>query len=193
MYVIFMPRLIVFNHVSVDGYFTDASGEMTFAHPAEPDPDFDAFTASNARGEGCLVFGRKTYEMMASFWPSPAAKARMAVVAERMNHGRKLVFSRTLKTADWTNTELVTADPVKEIARRRKATGPDMVVLGSGEIVSQLAGAGLVDEFQMIVAPVALGSGRTLFEGLEEPLRLKKEAERGFKNGRVFIRYTPLR
>jgi dihydrofolate reductase len=89
-----MPRLIVSNSVSLDGYFTDKNGDMSWAH--KNDPEFNAFSSENAKGGGTLLFGRITYEMMASFWPSPAAKEQMPAVAVGMNNLPKVVFSRTL-------------------------------------------------------------------------------------------------
>src|SRR3972149_10430298 len=105
-----MRRLIVFNHVSLDGYFTDANGDMRFAHSDKPDAEWDAFVAGNASGGGILLFGRITYELMASYWPTPAAAENMPVVAERMNNLPKVVFSRTLDQVSWNNTKLVKDD-----------------------------------------------------------------------------------
>ena len=91
-----MPKLGVFNSVSLDGYFTDATGDMSWAHNAKPDPDWDAFTIGNARGGGVLLFGRVTYDLMMRYWPTPLAIEQMPTVAERMNKLPKVVFSRTL-------------------------------------------------------------------------------------------------
>jgi dihydrofolate reductase len=162
-----MTRLMVFNSVTLDGYFTDAKGDMSWAHAGGDDPEWQAFVAGNASGgQGALVFGRRTYEMMAGFWPTDAARAQMPEVAEGMNSMPKVVFSRTMARADWVNTRLVTTDPAAEIRRLKKEGGPDMVVLGSGTIVAQLTEAGLVDEYQMVVCPVVLGAGRTMFDGV---------------------------
>src|SRR4051812_12305715 len=102
-----MRKLAVFNHVSLDGYFVDMHGDMSWAHQHAPDQEWDAFVAENARGGGALVFGRVTYELMASFWPTPAALEQLPAVAERMNAMPKVVFSRTLEQASWNNTTLL--------------------------------------------------------------------------------------
>ena len=99
-----MRRLIAFEQVSLDGYFVDANGDMSWAH--KQDPEWNEFAAGNAKGDGSLVFGRVTYDMMASFWPSPAALERMPAVAEGMNNLPKVVFSRTLDKVSWKNTRL---------------------------------------------------------------------------------------
>ena len=184
-----MQKLIVFNSTSVDGYFVDAKGDMGFAHNARPDGEWDDFVTGNASGGGTLVFGRVTYEMMASVWPTPAAAERMPVVAERMNALPKIVFSRTLDRASWNNTTLVKGDLAGEIRRLKGGSGPGMVILGSGSLVRQLAGHGLIDEYQIRVIPVVLGKGRTLFEGLADRLPLRLARTRAFNNGNVVLWY----
>jgi dihydrofolate reductase len=89
-----MRRLSVFNQVSIDGYFTDANGDMSWAH--KRDAEWTSFGAENASGGGVLVFGRITYDLMASFWPTPQAFEVNPVVAERMNNLPKIVCSRTM-------------------------------------------------------------------------------------------------
>jgi dihydrofolate reductase len=178
----------VFNHVSLDGYFTDQNGDMSWAHRGD-DPEWNAFAAENAKGEGVMLFGRVTYEMMASYWPTPAALEQYPIVAERMNNGPKVVFSRTLDKATWKNTKLVKSDPAGEVRKMKKAPGGDMVIMGSGTIVSQLAQAGLIDEYQIVVDPIVLGQGRTLFEGVKNKVNLKRTKSRAFGNGNVFVCY----
>jgi dihydrofolate reductase len=87
-----MRKLVVFNHVSLDGYFTDENGDMSFARQDNPEAEWDAFVAGNASGGGMLLFGRITYELMASSWPTPFAAKHMPVVAERMNNLPKVVL-----------------------------------------------------------------------------------------------------
>ena len=187
-----MRKLVAFNSTSLDGYFTDANGDMSFAHHIEGDAEWDAFVAGNASGGGVLLFGRKTYELMASFWPTPAAAQMMPVVAERMNNLPKVVFSRTLDKATWTNTKLVKEDLVGAVRKMKAEPGEDMAILGSGSIVSQLAPHGLIDEYQIVVIPVVLGKGRTLFEGVQDKVPLKLTKTRAFRNGNVLLCYEPI-
>jgi dihydrofolate reductase len=187
-----MRKLIVFNHVSLDGYFTDAKGDMSFARNDNPDAEWDAFVASNASGGGMLLFGRITYELMANFWPTPFAAESMPLVAQQMNKLPKVVFSRTLDKASWNNTKLVKGDLTGEIRRMKKEPGEDMVIFGSGSIVSQLAQEGLIDEYQVVVDPVALGKGRTMFDGIQEKLPLRLKKTRTFGNGNVLLCYEPM-
>ena len=184
-----MRRLVVFNSVTLDGYFTDANGDMSWAH--KNDPEWNAFVSENAEGGGTLLFGRKTYEMMASFWPTPAAMGSMPEVAEGMNNLPKVVFSRTMDQASWKNTKLVKSGMVEEVKKMKNESGEDMVILGSGTIVSQLSEHRLIDEYQIIVNPIVLGKGRTMFEGMKEPLTLKRTKARNFENGNVLVCYEP--
>lgn len=184
-----MRKLNVFNSISLDGYFTDGNNDMSWAH--KDDPEWQSFTAENASGGGVLLFGRVTYQMMAGFWPTPQAARQFPVVAERMNSLPKVVFSRTLDRADWKNTELVKGDIVARVRRMKEESGPGLVIMGSGTIVSQLTQARLIDGYQFVVNPIVLGSGRTLFEGVKEKLGLKLQRTRPFGNGNVVMWYQP--
>ena len=187
-----MRKLIVFNHVSLDGYFVDANGGMSWAKTDHKDAEWNAFVAENAKGDGPLLFGRVTYELMASYWPTPIADQHDPIVAERMNKLPKVVFSRTLDKASWNNTKLVKGDLATEIRKMKKEPGEDMAILGSGSIVSQLAQVGLIDEYQMVVDPIVLGKGRTMFDGVKDQLKLKLTKTRAFGNGNVFLCYEPM-
>ncbi len=185
-----MRKLLVFDQVSLDGYFVDASGDMSWAKEGNDD-EFQAFVEGNASGEAVLLFGRITYELMAGFWPTAEARRAMPAVAERMNAAQKVVFSRTLSRATWPNTRLVRGDAVAELRRMKAEPGPDLVILGSGSLVAQLAPTGLLDELQLVVSPLALGAGRTLFQGVKEPVRLELSRSRVFRNGKVLLVYAP--
>lgn len=186
-----MRKLIVFNSVTLDGYFSDKNNDMSWAH--KNDPEWNAFVAENAKGGGTLLFGRITYELMASFWPTPAAMQMMPDVAKGMNALPKVVFSRTLDEASWNNTRLVKSGLVEEVRKMKNESGEGMVILGSGSIVSQLSENRLIDEYQMVVNPIVLGQGRTMFEGLTEKLTLKRTRMRSFENGNVLLCYEPLK
>jgi dihydrofolate reductase len=184
-----MRKLIVFNSISLDGYFVDPKGDMSWAHNSSP--EFDAFVEENAKGGGVLLFGRKTYDLMASFWPTSMAAQAYPVVAERMNNLPKVVFSRTMDKPQWNNTRVVKGDIVAATRKMKQESEAGMAIMGSGSIVSQLVQEGLIDEYQVVVIPVILGSGRTMFEGVKERLRLKLIKSRIFGNGNVFLCYEP--
>jgi dihydrofolate reductase len=184
-----MRKLLVFNNVTLDGYFTDKKNDMSWAHTN--DPEWNDFAAENAKGGGVLLFGRVTYEMMASFWPTPQATEMMPEVAEGMNNAQKVVFSRTLNEASWKNTRLVKNGLVEQVRKMKDEPGENMVILGSGTIVSQLSAERLIDEYQLVFHPIVLGAGRTLFDGLKEKMKLKRTNMRTFKNGNVVLSYEP--
>ncbi len=187
-----MRKLVVFNQVTLDGYFTGMNGDISWAHKDNQDAEWNAFVADNANAGGLLLFGRITYELMASYWPTPDAIKNDPVVAEAMNNLPKVVFSRTLKKASWNNTKLVKDDMPAQIRKMKKEPGKDMAILGSGSIVSQLAQEGLIDEYQIVVNPVILGNGRTMFDGVKEKLTLKLTKKRTFVNGNVLLCYETM-
>jgi dihydrofolate reductase len=186
------PRtLAAFMQISLDGYYCDPRGDMSFAHKPPDDAEWHEFVTGNASDGGMLLFGRTTFDIMAAWWPTPMAAQVMPEVAARMNAMPKLVFSRTLTSADWSNTTLVKDDLVGTVRRMKGETGPDVAILGSGSIVRQLADAGLIDTFQVVVNPVALGSGKSLFSGLTRQLALVLTNTRVFGNGSVVLWYAP--
>lgn len=188
-----MRKLTVFNHVSLDGYFTDSNNDMSWAHVRDgEDPEWSAFVRQNARSGGELVFGRVTYQMMAGYWPTPLAAKNDSELAASMNQLPKVVFSRTLERVDWSNSRQVQGSPPEEVRRLKQSSGPELVIFGSGTIIAQLAPHdGLIDAYQIVVNPVVLGSGRTMFEGAPRKLDLKQTGTRAFRNGKVLLTYEP--
>jgi dihydrofolate reductase len=184
-----MRRITVFNSISLDGYFTDVNSDMSWAH--KNDSEWNEFVAGNAKGgsEGLFLFGRVTYQMMANWWPTEQAKQLMPEVANTMNSCQKVVLSRTLEEATWSNTRLVKDNLVEEVQKLKSGSGEDIVVFGSGTIVSQLTEARLIDEYQLVIVPIVLGNGRTMFEGVKERVQLKRTRARTFDNGNVFACY----
>jgi len=104
-----MQRLVVFNLVTLDGYFAGQNGDISWH---QVDDEFQEFAETNSNSGSTLLFGRVTYELMASYWSSPEALKNDAVVAKGMNSASKIVFSRILKKADWANTRLVDLTPI---------------------------------------------------------------------------------
>jgi len=185
-----MRKLLVFNSVTVDGYFTDKNNDMSWAH-RQSDLEWDEFVAGNARSGGELLFGRVTYEMMASFWPTPAAAQQFPEVAAGMNNSPKVVFSRSLDSVSWQNTRLMKGNLADEVRKLKDEPGDHLVIMGSGSIISQLALENVIDEYQLVVNPIVLGTGRTIFEGIKEKLKLKLTSSREFSNGNVLLCYRP--
>jgi len=158
-----MRRLVVFNMMSLDGFIADSRGDMSWAR--RHDEEWNSFVAGNASGEAVLVFGRVTYEMMAGYWPTPLAMENAPTVAKRMN------------------------ELVGEMKRLKAEPGADMVILGSASIVRQLTDARLIDEYQIALSPIALGSGKSMFSQLADRANLTLGSARTFRNGYVFLSY----
>ncbi len=185
-----MQKLSVFNQISIDGYFKTPDGDVGWTHTGNDDDEFNSWVAGNATGGGSLLFGRVTYEMMASFWPTEMAAKQMPIVAKQMNALPKIVFSKTMREAKWQNTKLLDGDLATEVRKLKNESTAPLTILGSGSIVAQLARAGLVDEFQILVIPVILGAGTTMFAGVDRrTMRLTKS--RTFKNGKAYLVYEP--
>ncbi|MDQ6611780.1 MAG: dihydrofolate reductase family protein [Gemmatimonadota bacterium] len=185
-----MARLSVFNTVSLDGYFTDAANDMSWAHADSNDAEWNAFVQGNASsGNSTLVYGRVTYEMMAGYWPSPMAAKAMPELAQRMNGLPKIVFSNSLVNATWANTTLIGGEAVEQMAEMKSGAGPNMTILGSGKLIASFAQAGLIDAYQLVVKPVVLGRGRTIFEGVTGRPTFAPTASRTFGNGNVLLTY----
>jgi dihydrofolate reductase len=181
-----MKKLRVFESISIDGYFTDRDGDMSWAHAGQDDPEFAAWVGGNAGGGGELVFGRVTYQQMEAFWPTPLAAKQMPVVAKGMNASKKYVASRTLKPT-WKNTQLLKGDLVEAVRALKAGDGPGITVLGSGNVAAQLGEAGLVDEYQFVIIPIALGAGRTVFTAGRN---LRLVDQRVFRCGNVVVTYA---
>ncbi|HEY5338479.1 MAG TPA: dihydrofolate reductase family protein [Rhizomicrobium sp.] len=184
-----MRKLTAFINVSLDGYYADAKGDMRWAH--KEDAEWNAFAAENAKGGGEMVFGRITYDLMASYWPTPLAMQQNPVVAERMNAMQKTVFSNTLEKSAWSKTRVAKGNIFTGARMLKQAPGEDMAILGSGSIVSQLTEAGLIDELQIAIHPLVIGGGKRLFDGVKKMFALKRMKSRAFQNGVIVAWYAP--
>ncbi|HEX3002251.1 MAG TPA: dihydrofolate reductase family protein, partial [Methanoregula sp.] len=150
-----MRAIIAQEMVSLDGFFAGPKGEIDWF---VWDDSLKDVSISILGRVDTLLFGRTTYEMMAGYWPT--ATADDPLITRSMNALRKIVFSATLKKADWNNTRIVNRIDPEEIARMKEQPGRDMVLFGSGIIVSTLTRLGLIDEYRLIVNPVILGTGK---------------------------------
>jgi dihydrofolate reductase len=177
-------KLSVFNFVTINGLFKGPNNDISWAHEAQE----HGYAADMLQSRGTLLFGRVTYELMSQYWPTPQAFKDVPAVANGMNDAEKIVFSKTLKKADWKNTTIV-RDHIEDEVKKMKAAGKNMTLLGSGSIVTLFANHGLIDEYQLMVHPVALGDGTPFLKGLERRLDLKLASTRDFKSGTHLLVY----
>lgn len=181
-----MRKVSMFNNVTLDGFFEGLGHDISWARH---DPDSRSFAEEQINQPGTILFGRITYELMASTWPTAGAIQSNPLVAGFMNNSSKVVFSNTLARADWQNTRLVRGDAAEEVAKLKNQNGSDMIIFGSGKLVSSLAKKNLIDEYQFMVNPVSIGRGTTLFAGLDTLIELEFVSSRELKNGNVLLVY----
>ena len=182
-----MARLGSFLFVTLNGYFEGPGHDISW-HPH--DAESDQYSNEGLSSGSTLLFGRVTYELMAGFWPTAAAAEMYPEVASGMNAADKIVFSRTMKEANWENCRVV-SDLMGEVRKLKGSSAKPMTILGSGSIVAQLAEQGLIDEYQFMLDPVVLGSGTPVFKDVPRTLRLRLASVRPFKNGSVLLTYEP--
>lgn len=196
-----MRRIVAFDRVSADGYFAAPDGNLDWVVPEE---ELDRSAAGNLGGGDTILFGRRTYEMFESFWPhalddSPTAEdphaagrrsPEMRAMAVWINEATKIVFSRTRQDVTWTNSRLVREFDPREIEALKSQPGKDIMIFGSGSIVSLLTEHGLIDEYWLVVSPLLLGTGRPLVSGVPVRTRLDLLEARTYPSGNVGLRYT---
>jgi dihydrofolate reductase len=184
-----MRKVIASEMISLDGFFAGPKGDLSW-HVV--DEEYRRFAVDLLNSADMLVFGRVTYELMVSYWPTETAVRDDPVVAEKMNTLPKIVFSRTISNVawgKWGNARLAKEDLREAIAALKQEPGKDLLVLGSGQIVSALARAGLLDEYWLFVAPVVLGSGKPFFQDAHERVRFKLIETQQLRSGVVLLRY----
>lgn len=181
-----MATVSVFNFISIDGYYKDLNEDISWHKHGEEE---GKYSADSLKAGNILLFGRKTFELMRNFWPTAAAAEAMPEVASGMNNAEKIVFSTTLKQAEWENTSIISENILEEVSKLKQRSEKDLSVLGSGSIVTQLAAAGLVDKYEIMIDPVALGAGTPIFKGIPFPLDLKLRETRSFRSGVVLLTY----
>jgi dihydrofolate reductase len=181
-------KLFSFMVMTLDGYYEGPNGEFDWPNV---DDEFNEFAISQLNDIDTLVFGRVTYEGMAGYWPTPAALEDDPAVAGRMNGIPKIVFSTTLDKADWENTRLIKGDVSDAISELKQQSGKDLAVFGSPNLTVSLLEQGLVDELRVMVNPILLGAGKSLFRGLKDRVPLKLQETTTFSSGNVLLYYRP--
>jgi dihydrofolate reductase len=197
-----MRKIVVFDRVTADGYFSGPEGNLDWV---VPDAEIDKLGGDAVPGSGnVLLFGRRTYQMFESFWPhvlkdSPEApdphvpgrqSAAMKNMAVWIHEATKIVFSKSLAEVTWHNSRLVRDIVPAEIDAIKNAPGGDIMIFGSGEVVSRLTALGLIDEYQLIVGPLLLGAGKPLVSGVTTRVPLDLLEVKRYDSGNVMLRYA---
>lgn len=176
--------------ITLDGFFEGPNRELDWHNV---DDKFNEYAIGLLNNVDVLLFGRVTYQLMAGYWPTPAATANDPVIADRMNNLPKIVFSRTLEKAEWQNTRLIKGNIAEEISKLKQQPGKDMAMFGSSDLALTFIQLGLIDEYRIIVNPVVLGNGKHLFKGIKDRLNLKLIKTKTFSSGNVLLCYEPVR
>jgi dihydrofolate reductase len=182
-----MRRIYLFMMVSLDGYFEGEGHDLSW-HTV--DDEFNEFVHGQLRDTGAILFGKRTYQMMAAFWPTLQGQAVDKETADAMNAVPKYVASHEPFETKWNNTTVLSGDVAGEVSKLKSESGKDVAILGSNMLCVSLMEKGLVDEFRVMVNPRAIIKGTPLFAGLERPMRFKLLDSRIFKGGNVLNRYA---
>jgi len=172
--------------MTLDGFFEGPKQQLDWHNV---DKEFHEFAANQLNTVDTLLFGRITYQMMASFWPT--AIESDPIIANKMNSLSKLVVSRTLSTVEWNNSRLLKGNLAEEISKLKRQPGKDIALLGSAVVLSTLMEADLIDEHRIMINPIVLGDGNPLFKKMERKHKLKLLRTRTFKSGNVLLFYQP--
>jgi dihydrofolate reductase len=180
-----MRRLILQMQMTLDGFIGGPNGEVDWAFPGFND-EYAAWGAAELWNASVHLMGRVTYDEMAAHWPTSTEP-----YAAPMNEIPKIVFSRALKRADWPETRIVATDPCTEITRLKRDDGKPLLAHGGAQIARTLIRSGQIDIYRLIVHPVVLGNGRSLFDEIEAPFRLRLTDLRKFGTGVVAKTFVP--
>jgi len=192
-----MRKLVVVEFLSLDGVY-QAPG-----HPEE-DPEggfkhggWQMQYGDETLGEAAMrgmaesdaqLFGRKTYQIMAAYWPNAPADDPFA---KHLNNVQKYVVSKTLDTADWQPTTVLKGNLAEEITALKDQPGKNITVLGSGKLLHSLLANGLVDELMLAIYPIVLGSGKRLFPDSDEVRKLRLLDSKPTSTGGLLATYAP--
>ena len=182
-----MRKIIFGINITIDGYADHTAGIA--------DDELHKFFADFLGDVGIVLMGRKTYEMMASYWPhareDPESTKSEIEFADRYNSIEKVVFSKSLNKVDWNNTTLNKGNLINEVKKMKGQNGKS-ISAGSLSIAAALMEEDLIDEHWILVHPVVLGNGKKLFEGLNKSSRLKLVETKNFKSGVVCLHYQKM-
>jgi dihydrofolate reductase len=186
-----MRKIVLLNHVSLDGFMAGNYGEMDLIQFDEEVADYVGQITAHA---DTAVYGRKTFQMMESYWPtaaeSPNASKHEVEHGAWVNKALKIVFSKSLKTSGWRNTKIISGDVAEEISALVKQPGKNILLIGSASISHIFMQHDLIDEFWINVNPVLVGSGLPLFSKIPGMLKLKLVRSTAFKCGVIGLQYV---
>jgi len=190
-----MRKVIALMHISLDGFASTLAGEFDWV--AYDEGIAKDVQASLIDKVDTAIYGRKTYQGMYGYWPTvlsnPESSEGDMRHAQWVENVQKIVFSTTLDKAEWNNTRLIKENLAEEVTKLKQQPGKNMMVFGSPLLVHAFAKAGLIDEYQLTISPVVLGSGVPLFDGTSGRVNLKLLQSKSYDSGLVAVHYEVVR
>lgn len=186
-----MAKLFLFMMVSLDGYFEGKNHDLSWHNV---DDEFNDFAARQMQEIGAIFLGHRTYDLMHTYWPTEKPSDKNdAIVAHQMNTLPKYVFSHTLEKVDeeenWKNVQVITSGIAQKVRDIKGKSQKNIAVLGSSNLCVSLLEEGLLDELRIMVSPIVIGQGTTLFAGMKEKVKFQLTHTRQFANGNVLLTY----
>jgi dihydrofolate reductase len=182
--------MIVSDHVTLDGFLSGPDDEMDLFRWNE---ETERYAKGLLKSIDTIVFGRVTFELMARYWPTPESAGEDATIRDFMNNTEKVVFSTTLKEVEWNNTKIISDVSTETEMKLKDQPRKDIVIYGSGNLVGELAGLDLIDDYRLFVNPVILGLGKPAFGDNTKTLEFELVETTAFTNGVVVLHYLPAR
>lgn len=188
-----MKKIVLFQHISLDGFVAGLNGEMNWIHV---DEEIFDYVGDSIKASDTAIYGRVTYEMMEGYWPTaadqPNASKHDIEHARWYKHVSKVVLSRSMKGRDIPNTKIISDDISGQVMQLKHGEGPDMIIFGSPSAAHSLMQEGLIDKFWFFVNPVLLGKGVPAFKNIEHLTQLQLTNNKTFSSGVVCLSYSKL-
>jgi len=191
-----MRKLILFMHLSLDGFVCGPNGELDWA--TMKDDDMGKYLIGDLLATvDTLLAGRNLFQGFQSYWPAQINvkenPKELIEFAKWMDDAPKFVYSNTLKETDWKNSTIISGDLKTAVDNIKQMPGGDIVVFGGAQMSSSLANHGLIDEYRFKLEPVVIGEGKPLFTDFKEKMKLKLIKAKTFKEGVQGLYYRPVK
>jgi dihydrofolate reductase len=183
-----MRKIVLFNLMTLDGYFEGENADISWHNV---DQEFNDFAIAQLKTADMLLFGRKTYELMAAYWPTEEGIKDNPVIADLMNQIDKIVFSKSLEKAHWDHARVISEGLLDEVKKLKSIPGKDVFIFGSADLSSTLIDHDLIDEFRIMINPLILGNGTPMFQNITTKIDLQLLKTKVFGNGNVLLNYIP--
>ena len=183
-----MRKIVLFNLMTLDGYFEGENADISWHNV---DQEFNDFAIAQLKTADMLLFGRKTYELMAAYWPTEEGIKDNPVIADLMNQIDKIVFSKSLEKAHWDHARVISEGLLDEVKKLKSIPGKDVFIFGSADLSSTFIDHDLIDEFRIMINPLILGNGTPMFQNITTKIDLQLLKTKVFGNGNVLLNYIP--